>query len=136
MIYNKFKQKQWGGVAFNFTIDTLKVALMSVAYHPQVDDEFWAGVKVNEIVAGGYPPGGVVLAGKTLIQGADLTFDADDINLNIATGAQIGSLVIYRFVTTDNDSELICVKEYAFPRIVIANTLKIQWADLGILLLR
>lgn len=136
MIYNKFKQMQWGGAAFNPLVDTLKVALMNPAYDPGLLDEFWGDIMGNEIVATGYVAGGVELTGKTVVQGDDLTFDALDIILNIATGTQVKSLVIYRFVTAPADSELIMVKEFSFPKSVVAGTFKIEWAPLGILLLR
>lgn len=136
MIYNKFKQLLLGGNAFNPLTDTLKVALMSPAYDPGLGDSFWGDIMAQEVVGVGYPAGGVVLTGKTVVQSDDLTFDALDITLNITTGTQVKSLVIYRVITNPADSELIMVKKFSFPKTVIAGTLKIEWAPLGILLLR
>lgn len=136
MIYNKFKQSQWEGIAFNPLVDILKVALMTPAYAPGLLDEFWGDIMGNEVVAAGYPAGGVVLTGKTVVQGDDLTFDALDITLNITTGTQVKSLVIYRVVTDPSDSGLIMVKEFPFPKTVISGTLKIEWAEVGIMLSR
>lgn len=136
MIYNKFKQLQWGGIPFNPLTDTLKVALMTPTYNPGLLDEFWGDIMVNEVIATGYPAGGVELTGKTVVQGDDLIFDALDITIDITTGAQVKSLVIYRVVTNPTDSGLIMVKEFSFPKTVVGGSFKIEWGDLGIMLLR
>lgn len=136
MIYNKFKDLIIHGGTFDFLVDTIKVALMTSTYLPSIDDEFFGDISNNQVVGTGYTAGGFVLANKTLVQGADLVFDADNIDLTIASGLQIKSMVVYRDTGDPATSELICVKESFFPKTVINSSFKIEWSESGIVLLR
>jgi len=66
----------------NLYSDTIKLALVTSSYTPDLDnDTVWADVSANEVANGdGYATGGATLANKTLARSTwKTTFDADDV---------------------------------------------------------
>lgn len=66
----------------NLFSDTIKLALLTSSYTPDLDnDEVWADISTHEVAAGdGYTAGGAALANKTLTRSTwKTTFDADDV---------------------------------------------------------
>lgn len=62
--YDKAMQDAFIGSGINFTVDTIKIALLTSAYTPnQGTDHVFADVSANEVVGAGYTAGGATLAG-------------------------------------------------------------------------
>lgn len=116
LVYNRFK-----GLLLDDTIDlsgdTVKVMLVTATYTPNADDDFADTPAANEISVTGYVPGFAGAGRKTL---ATKVFTVDDsgdrgtfgaANLTwtaLGVGATIKWAIIYKHITNDAASPLIC----------------------------
>lgn len=110
-IYNNAKEL-WLKAGLNLSTDTLKVALVTSSYTPNVDtDEFWSGVSTYEVSGTGYTAGGKVLTSQTVTQDNSndrAVFDAADVTW---TGLSVGTpgwAVLYKDTGNASTSPLIC----------------------------
>jgi hypothetical protein len=98
----------------SLTSDTIKVMLTRSTYTAAATDDFVGDIVAHEITGGGASgfagADRKTLGSKTLVVGAGLaTFDAADPTAwTIATGETIGGCVIYKHITNDAASPLIC----------------------------
>lgn len=70
-VYGKFLAKLCQA-QFNWTNDTIKVALLSSTYTPNQDThEFWSDVSSHEVSGTGYTAGGKAVTNKSLYYDAD-----------------------------------------------------------------
>lgn len=136
VVYNAAKKKLMEGT-FNLTSDTIKVALVTSSYTPNIDTEdFFDDVSSYEVSGTGYTAGGPTLANKsiTVDTGNDwATFDADDVALTNVTVSNVRYLVIYKSTGTPSTSPLIAVIDLAANKSAAGDTFTIQWSANGIL---
>lgn len=131
-IYNSAKKKLIDGT-IDIDTNTIKVALLSSSYTPNIDTHVFFSDLSNELAtASGYTAGGLSLANKsvTIDTGNDRAyFDADD-----ATWSASGTLtwryaVIYMSTGTAGTSPLIGYIDFGTDRSVISGeTATITWA--------
>src|SRR5688572_14265661 len=83
--YNGYKQGLHDA-SINWGSATLKVALVTSTYTPDIDTHVFFDDITNEVVGTGYTAGGATLASKTTTQNnTDNTGDADAANVTWAT---------------------------------------------------
>jgi hypothetical protein len=87
---------------FNLVSNTIKAFLIDAgAYTVAVTTHDF----LDDVASGARIAGPVTLASKATTAGA---FDADDITFSSVTGVSIEAILLYKFVTADADSPLIC----------------------------
>lgn len=137
MLYTKFKEALFKGIAFNLITDTIKVALLTQGYVPNEADEFFSDISAHEVVATGYVAGGQALANKSLVTSdKQVTFDADDPLWNITGQLSALYAVVYKDTGNPATSRLIVLKEFVYLRTVINDSFTPEWGPNGIILLR
>lgn len=115
--------------------DTLKVALVTAAYTPDVDAHDFFDDVTNEVVGTGYTAGGATLANKTVTQDNTsnlLKFDADDVTWASSTITARGA-VLYKSTGTASTSPLIKYFDFGSDQISVGASFTIQWNASGIL---
>lgn len=117
--------------------DTIKVALITSAYNPDInDDQFFSEISSSEASATGYPAGGFTLSGKSLDKNTgdrSYYFNANDINQEITGSLTFQHIVIYKDTGTESTSPLIAYINLGISQSINDNTLGIQWDSRGIL---
>jgi hypothetical protein len=136
VVYNAAKKKLAEGT-FALTTDTIKVALLTSSYTPNIDThDFFDDVSANEISATGtYAAGGGTLANRSIT--VDTTndrayFDADDLQFTGTTIADYRYLVIYKSTGTAGTSPLLAYVDLGSVRTTSGDTAYIQWSSDGI----
>lgn len=133
-IYNAFKSELMKG-SFNLTSDTIKIALVSSSYSPNIDSHVFFSDVTNEVSASGsYSAGGGTLANKTVTQDNtddEGVFDADDISFTSATITARGA-VVYKSTGTASTSRLICYIDFGTDVVSTAGTFAIVFNSEGI----
>lgn len=131
VMYNLGKVKLLTG-AIDLDTDTIKVALVTSSYTPNIDtDEFYSDI-TNEVANGnGYTTGGETLT--TLSVTADTTNDravvnADSSVWSSATFTARGA-VIYKSTGTAGTSPLIAYIDFGADKSPVSGTLTIDWND-------
>jgi hypothetical protein len=109
VLFNNFKEQLLLG-DFNFSSNTIKVALVT-GVTPDIDThDYWDDLVANEESGTGYTAGGAALANKVVAQDNTndrATFDADDVTY---TGLDVGTpawAVMYKSTGTNATSTLI-----------------------------
>ena len=122
-LYGKGKEKLLSG-SINMSSDTIKVALMSSAYSPNLStDEFWSGISANVL---GTPQ---TLSSKTITLGvfsaANPTFAA------VTSGSTASRLVIYKDTGLASSSPLLAVIDTitGFPLATNGGDITVDWDD-------
>ena len=134
VFYNSFKKLALDG-SIDFVNDTIKVALLTNAYTPNIDnDEYWDDVSTHEVSGTGYTAGGQALSSKTTVKnttsdegvydGADVTWAASTIT------ARYG--VIYKSTGTASTSALVCYIDFDVDKTTSASDFVIAWGASGI----
>lgn len=135
MIYNKYKKEALNGT-INLVSDTIKVALFSSAYTPNIDtDVFFDDISANEITGTLYTAGGEVIANKTVTQDDtdnEGAFDADDVVWADAT-ITARYAVIYKSTGDASTSPLISYLDFGGEKSSLNKDFSIQWSVEGIL---
>ena len=126
------------GTNIDLDTDTIKVALCTSSYTPNIDTHDFFDDITNELAtASGYTAGGASLANKTLT--IDTTndlcyFDADDTTWSASGTLTFRYAIIYKSTGTASTSPLIGYIDFVTDRSVInGETLYLQWATTGIL---
>lgn len=136
VIYNGFKAKIMNG-SIDLDTDTIKVALVTSTYTPNIDTHVFFSDVTNEVSGTGYTAGGATLAGAAVTQ--DNTndkgvFDANDVSWTTATITARGA-VLYKSTGTASTSPLIAYVDFTTDKTSTAGTFTIQWSANGILTL-
>lgn len=136
VIYNGFKAKIMNG-SIDLDTDTIKVALVTSTYTPNIDTHVFFSDVTNEVSGTGYTAGGATLASATVTQ--DDTndkgvFDANDVSWTTATITARGA-VLYKSTGTASTSPLIAYVDFTTDKTSTAGTFTIQWSANGILTL-
>lgn len=124
-----------GGI--DLDTDTVKVALVTSTYSPNIDTHDNFDDITNEVSGTGYSAGGATLGSVTVT--ADTTndrgvFDAADTSWSTATITARGA-VIYKSTGTASTSKLICYVDFGSDIVSTASTFSIVWNASGILTL-
>ncbi len=134
VIYNSFKKNIMNG-GIDLDTDTIKVALVTSAYTPNIDThEDFADI-TNEVTGTGYTAGGATLANKTVT--ADTTddegvFDADDTAWAASTITARGA-VIYKSTGVAANDLLVAYVDFGSDKVSDNGEFKITWGAEGIL---
>src|ERR1700712_569646 len=136
-LYNSFKKKIMDG-SIDLDSDTIKVALCTSTYTPNIDSHAFFSDLTNEVSSAGtnYTAGGTALANKSVNQDNtnDLAyFDADDVSWPSSTIPAARYAVIYKSTGTAGTSPLIGVIDLVTDRSSNGDTLVISWDANGIL---
>lgn len=122
-LYGKGKEKLLSG-SINLSSDTIKVALMSSAYSPNLStDEFYSGISANVL---GTPQ---TLSSKTITLGvfnaANPTFPA------VTSGSTASRLVIYKDTGLSSSSPLLAMIDTltGFPLATNGGDITVDWDD-------
>ncbi len=113
VVYNAFKKNIMNG-GIDIDTDTIKIALVTSSYTPNIDThEDFADV-TNEVEGTGYTAGGATLAGVTVT--ADTTddegvADANDVTWSSSTITARGA-IIYKSTGTAANDLLICYIDF------------------------
>ena len=115
-VYNKGKFGLTTG-SILFLSDTIRAMLVTSAYTFDADHNYVSDVVANEVTNGGYVRQD--LATKTITEDDSLNrvvFDCDDpVFPSLAAGDTPDALIVYKFGTSDADSELICYGQLVAP---------------------
>lgn len=132
-LYNSFKRDIMNG-GIDLDTDTIRVALVTSTYTPNIDTHTkWSDI-TNEVTGTGYTAGGEALANKTVT--ADNTddegvFDADDKTWAASTITARGA-VLYKDTGTPSTSPLIGYIDFGADKSSSNGNFTIQWATEGI----
>lgn len=133
VFYNGFKLKIQNG-SIDMDTDTIKCALVTSTYSPNIDTHvFWSDV-TNEVSGTGYTAGGATLASVTVTQ--DNTndrgvVDAADVTWSTAT-ITARAAVLYKSTGTSSTSPLICYIDFGSDQSSSGGNFVIQWNASGI----
>lgn len=132
-LYNSAKKKLMDG-SIDIDTDTIKLALTTSSYTPDIDAHDFFDDITNEVTGTGYSAGGYTLANKSVT--VDTTndravFDADDVtSTNTTVTFRYG--IIYKSTGTAATSPLIAVIDFSANKVYSAETVLIQWSSTGI----
>ncbi len=135
VFYNSYKKLLFDK-SIDHTNDTIKVALCTSSYTPNIDTHDFFDDITNEVGASGtYSAGGFTLAGKaTSVDTTDNegVFDAND---SSATSSTITAryAIIYKSTGVASTSPLICYIDLGENKISSAGTFGITWNSEGII---
>ena len=135
--YHKWLLNQKNGTApIDWDTDTIKVALLTSAYTPDVaTHDFFDDVSANEVAGDGYVAGGATIANITVIEAAGVTIvDGDDVTfLQQALGfTDARYAVIYKDSGAAASSPLMGYIDFLADKGNVAGDLTIQWNVNGI----
>jgi hypothetical protein len=134
VIYNSFKRDIQNG-SIDLDTDTIKVALVTSSYTPDVDNHDKFDDITNEITGTGYSAGGTTLTGKSVTQNNTANtgvFDADNAVWSASTITARGA-VIYKSTGTASTSNLIAYVDFGSDKITTSGTFTITWDSAGII---
>lgn len=137
VIYNNFKEQVLAG-AFNLANggDTIKVALVTSSYTPNIDTDVNYSDVTNEVSNGnGYTTGGNTLASQAVSQDNtddEGVFDASDTNWAASTITARGA-VIYKSTGTASTSPLIAYVDFGSDQSSSSGNFTITWNAEGII---
>lgn len=136
MIYNSFKKDSLLGV-FNLTTDTLKIALVTSSYIPNIDTHSKFSDITSEVVGAGYTSSGSILAAVTVTIDNDndrTILDASDVSWTSSSVTANGA-VIYKVGSTPETSPLIAYIDFGSDKSSSNGDFIIQWNMNGIIAL-
>lgn len=136
VVYNSFK-RDIGNGGIDWDTDTIKVALVTSSYSPNIDTHDNFDDVTNEVTGTGYTAGGATLASTTAT--VDTTndrasYDAADTSWATSTITARGA-VIYKSTGTASTSKLICYIDFGSDVTSTASNFSITWNANGILTL-
>lgn len=136
VIYNAFKKNIMNG-GIDLDSDTIKVALVTSSYSPNIDTHEDMADVTNEVTGTGYTAGGASLANKAVT--ADTTgdkgvFDADDVTWSSSTITARGA-VLYKSTGVAANDLLIMYVDFGSDKVSSSGNFTITWDSAGILTL-
>lgn len=136
MVYNAGKKGIFDG-SIDMIADTIKIALVTDAYVPDIDAHAFFSDITNEVVGTGYVAGGKVLANKAVNQnntGDRADFNADDVTW---AGASFTArrCIIYKDTGVPGTSPLIAEIDFGENKTASGGDFLVQWAPAGLIFL-
>lgn len=123
------------GTEWDWDADSFKVMLVTSVYTYDADHAFRDDI-TNEITNGGYPTGGVALAGESVAQddtGDQAKYDATDtVFTSLAAGDQPFAAIVYRDVGTAATDDLIAYCTLTTPPAPDGNNYTVVWNADGV----
>lgn len=133
--YGKFGKNLMNGVIGDLTSVTVKCALVTSSYTPDIDNhEFFSSI-TNEITGTGYTAGGATLSGKTVTYDStdnEAVFDATDPTWASSTLTARGA-VVYKDTGTAATSPLIRYIDFGSNQSSLASTFTVVFDAEGII---
>lgn len=138
VVYNNFKLKLIdSSTKINFASDTIKAALVTSSYTPDIDtNDFWDDVSTNEASGTGYTAGGATLANPSVAintTGDYAKFDANDTSWTISSALSARYAVLYKSTGTAGTSPLIGYIDFGSTISLSSGTLTLTWSATGVL---
>jgi hypothetical protein len=137
LAYNNAKLKLLDGSDLDWANDTIKVALVTSSYTPDIDaHDFWDDIVANEATGTGYTAGGYTLLNKTeaVVGASDLAkFDADDVSWTISSALSARYAVIYKSTGNNATSPVIAYVDFGSTFSLSSGTLAVTWNASGII---
>lgn len=131
--YNNYKALLLDGTV-DFIADDIRVALLTNAYIPDLDHEFFNDLENKQIVDSGYGAGGELLANKSVFQdGKKSYYRADNLQWQIDGNVNVKFIILYKDTGDSETSPLIAFIELDPSRVVVGATLAVNWDALGII---
>ena len=134
VIYNSFKKKLMDG-EIDLVNDTIKVALVTSGYTPDIDNHDYFDDITNEVSGTGYTAGGETLTNKSVTQNNTTdkgVFDADDVTWSNSTITARGA-VLYKSTGTDSTSPLIAYFDFGSDQSTTGADFVLRWNSSGII---
>lgn len=134
VIYNSYKLNTLDA-AIDLANDTIKVALLTSSYTPDIDTHAFFDDLTNEVSGTGYTTGGMALAGKTTTQDNtdnEGVFDANDLTWSTST-ITARYAVIYKDTGTPSTSPLICYIDFGENFASASGNFTLSWNSEGII---
>lgn len=132
-IYNSFKRDIMNG-SIDLDTDTIKIALVTSSYTPDIDaHEDFADI-TNEVSGTGYTAGGETLSTTVSVDDTDDegVFDATDVTWSTATITARGA-VVYKDTGTASTSPLVCYIDFEEDKTSTDGDYVVTFATEGIL---
>lgn len=134
-IYNRGKRDLLNGT-FDLLTSTIKVALVTSTYTPNIDTHHYFSDVTNEVSGTNYTAGGQALSNKSITEddANDLSyFTADNTVWSNSTIAAARGAVIYYDTGTASSSSLIAYIDFVVDKSSSATDFTIVWPSTGIL---
>lgn len=133
VVYNSFKRDIMNG-SIDLDTDTIKVALVTSTYSPNIDTHDNFDDITNEVSGAGYTSGGATLSVTVSVDTTDDegVFDATDVTWSTSTITARGA-VIYKSTGTPSTSKLVCYIDFGADKTSTAGDFTIVWNSEGIL---
>lgn len=131
LFYNNFKEEVMEKT-FDLVNDSIKVALVTSSYTPDIDTHTAYSDLTNEVAGTGYTAGGQALASKTVTQDNTAeagVFDAADLVWSSST-ITAAAAVIY---DVTNSNKLIAYLDFGGNKVSTSGDFTIQWSASGII---
>lgn len=136
VIYNSYKLKMIdNSTKIDLSSDTIKVALVTSTYSPNIDTHDFFDDITNEVSGTGYTAGGATLASKTTTQDStddEAVFDAVDATWASSSITARGA-VVYKSTGTASTSPLICYIDFGANKTSDGGTFTITFDTEGII---
>tara|TARA_R110000822_G_scaffold86724_2_gene201804 strand:- start:161 stop:589 length:429 start_codon:yes stop_codon:yes gene_type:complete len=133
-IYNSYKKDLFDGT-IDLVNDTIKLALCTSTYTPDIDAQGFFDDITNEVTGTGYTQGGEALTSKTVTQDDtdnEGVFDAADTEWTTATiTARYG--ILYKDTGVDSTSPLMAYIDFGEDIDSVSGNFTVAWAAEGIL---
>jgi len=115
--------------------DTIKVALVTSSYSPDIDTHENFDDITNEVSGTGYTAGGAALANKAVTKDTtddEGVFDADDLTWSSAS-ITARAAIVYKDTGTPATSQLVAYIDFTEDKTASGGDFTIQWNAEGIL---
>jgi hypothetical protein len=133
-VYNSYKLDALQG-NIDLANDTIKVALCTSSYTPNIDTHSFFDDITNEVAGTGYTAGGETLGTKTTTQDNtddEGVFDAADTTWSSST-ITARYAIIYKSTGVDSTSPLICYVDLGEDKTTASGNFTLSWNAEGIL---
>lgn len=131
-------KNQYDGTAVvDFDTDTIKVALATSSYTPNVDTHDFFNDVTNEITGTGYTAGGATLGSKTVVYDTasdQIRLDAADTTWTTST-LTARYAIVYKDTGTASTSPLLGYVNFGADVSTTAGTFQITWDSTGIVVI-
>ena len=136
VVYNNGKKYLMDGT-LDLDTNTIKVALVTSSYTPNIDTHANFSDITNEVSGTGYTAGGATLTSVTVTVDTSndrAAFDAADVTWSASTITARGA-VVYKSTGTASTSSLLCYFDFGSDQISSSGNFTISWNAVGLLTL-
>jgi len=128
------KNQYNGSAVVDWDSDTIKCALATSSYSPDIDTHDFFNDVTNEISGTGYTAGGVTLTTPTVTYDTasnEIRLDADDAQWSSASFT-CRYAIVYKSTGTGSTSPLICYVDFGADETVASGLFVITWDATGV----